>query len=215
MKSVGQILKKERQKQGKTLNQIHRETKIPEKNLIALETDDYASLPPATFIKGFIQIYAKSLDLDEKKLIAIFRRDWQKKEQTKIIPEGLTKPLDGQSSFWSPKTAMVLIISLFLIVFLSYLGFQLKKYFSPPSLTVERPLENEKVKEQTVEIKGRANQDASVYINDELININESGNFSYELKLFPGENTIYIKAINRRGKETSISRKVKLVDKNP
>jgi len=113
MKSVGQILKKERQKQGKTLNQINRETKIPEKNLIALETDDYASLPPATFIKGFIQIYAKSLDLDEKKLIAIFRRDWQKKEQTKIIPEGLTKPLDGQSSFWNPKTTVVLISSCF------------------------------------------------------------------------------------------------------
>ena len=214
MKSIGQILKKERQKQGKTILQIHRETKIPEKNLIALETDDYASLPPATFIKGFIQIYAGTLDLDEKKLIAIFRRDWQKKEKARIIPEGLVKPLDGQSSFWTPKTAMILIISLFFAVFLSYLGFQLKKYFSPPKVVVERPLEDEETEEETIEIKGKADKDSSVYINDELINIDETGSFSYEFKLFPGENTIYIKAVNRRGKETIVSRQVKVVDKD-
>ena len=86
MKSVGQILKKEREKQGRTILQIYRETKIPEKNLLALEADKYSSLPSATFIKGFISIYAKALELDEKKLIAIFRRDWKKREEAKIVP---------------------------------------------------------------------------------------------------------------------------------
>ena len=171
-------------------------------------------MPPSTFIKGFISIYAKTLDLDDKKLIAIFRRDWQKKEKVKIIPEGLVKPLDEQSSFWTPKTAMILIISLFLAVFLSYLGFQIKKYFSPPKLVVEKPLNGDEIEGEIVEIKGRADKDSSVYVNDELINIDETGNFSYEFKLFPGESTIYIKAINRREKETEISREVKAVDKD-
>jgi len=213
MKSVGQILKKRRQNQGMTLKQIHQETKIPEKNLIALEADNYTSLPSATFIKGFISIYAKTLDIDHKKLIAIFRRDSQKKEKAKIIPEGLAKPLNEQSSFWTPRTAMILIISLFFTVFLSYFGFQIKKYFSPPKVVVERPLDGEEIEGEIVKVEGKADKDSSVYINDQLINIDEAGNFFYEFKLFSRENSIEIKAVNRRGKETLIYRKIKMVDK--
>jgi len=210
VKTVGEILKKERERQKRTLLQIHRETRIPEKTLIALEDNDFTSLPPATFIKGFIQIYAKSLGLNSKRLIAIFRRDWQKRRKTEVVPQGLTKPLN--KLVWTPKMTTFLIIGFIFVPFLGYLAFQLKNFFSPPPLVIETPLENEQIKEKSVAIKGKTEKDASVYVNDKLINIDEEGGFSYQLKLFPGENMIIITAVNRRGKQTSISRRIQAIE---
>jgi cytoskeletal protein RodZ len=212
MKTVGQILKKEREKQGKSIFQIHRKTKISEKNLIALEIDDYSSLPAATFVKGFIQIYAKALYLNPEKLLAIFRRDSEKKKQGKVFPQELA-PL-SKRTFWTPKLAVALASGLFLAVFLTYLGLHLKSYFSPPALLVERPAENEQIEKKTAEVKGKTDEGASVYVNDELIDIDEKGAFSYQLKLFPGTNTITIKAIDRQNKETEIIRQIQVIDKN-
>jgi cytoskeletal protein RodZ len=213
MKSVGQILKQERKKQKKSILQIHRETKIPEQNIIALENNNFASLPPATFVKGFIQIYAKNLGLDEKKLIAVFRRDWRKKEKTKIVPEELKDSLTRQKFVWSPKMTLILATSFFLTIFIAYLGFQIKNFFSPPKLTIEKPQENEQIRGKTIEVKGETDKGASVYLNDELINPDEKGSFTYELKVFPGENTITIKAVDRREKQTTIERQITVIDK--
>jgi len=210
MKSVGHILKKQREKQGKSLSQINRITKIPEKNLLALEADNYSLLPAPTFVKGFIQIYAKALDLDPEKLVAIFRRDSQKKEQSEVLPQGLT-PIT-KKTFWNPKLTISLAIGLLLAVFLSFFGFHLKNYFSPPILLVEKPVDNQEIKEEQVEVKGKTSKDVSVYVNDELINVDAKGEFNYQFKVFSGTNTITVKAVNSRDKETTISRQIKVLN---
>ena len=212
MKTVGEILKQERLKQRKTILQIHKETKVPEKTIKALEADDFTSLPPATFVKGFIRIYAQTLGLEPKKLLVIFRRDWQENKKGEIIPRGLARPLNQSGFSWTPKTTLILVISTITFLFLSYVGFQLARFLLSPKLIVESPLENQKVEKETVEVVGKVNKEASVYVNNQLIETDEEGKFSYQLKLFPGENTIEVKAIDRRGKETLISRKV-IVDK--
>ena len=213
MKSVGQILKQARKKKKKTLKQIQKETKIPEKNLKALESDNYAFLPPATFVKGFIELYAKSLDLDSQKLIAIFRRDWQKKEKTEIVPPGIEKSLIQKGFTWSPRLMIFLVVSLILTVFIAYFCFQIKNFFGSPKLVLEKPSENEEFQDKTVLVKGKATKEASVYVDAELVDVDDKGNFTYQLKLAPGENNIEVKAVNRKGKETIIERRVKLVDK--
>jgi len=209
MKSIGEIFKRRRIKQAKTLEQVHRQTKIPLKTLKALETDNFDCLPAATFIKGFISIYARNLGLDEKKLIAVFRRDWQKKESKEIMLSGLTTPFD-RVNFWTPKLAGILTGVFFLTIFLGYLGFQLKNFFSPPRLMVEKPTENEQVKTEELEVKGKAERQASVYINGKLIDLDQQGNFSYQLRVFPGENRLEIKAVNRRGRERIVERKIEV-----
>lgn len=212
MKSIGEILKAERLKQEKTILQVHKKTKIPEERLKALEANDFTSLPPATFTQGYIRSYAQVLGLDPKQLTAIFKRDWQEGKKGEIIPKGLEKPIDKQSFGWTPKMTLMTIISIIAALFLSYFGFQLTKYFLPPDLVLEQPEDNQKINQEAVEVKGKVSQEASLYINNQLVDINEDGNFSYSLKLFPGENTIEVKAVSRRNKETIISRKV-VVDK--
>lgn len=209
MKTFGGILKEEREKQGKTILEIHRETRIPEKTLVALEANDFTSLPEPTSLKGFIQNYARTLGLDDKPLIAIFNRDWRKQETPKIIPSGLTKPLDQPNSFWTPQTMIILGLSIIITIFLIFIGFQIKNYYASPKLIIDKPQDNETIKSKAVTVSGKTNPDVSVYINEELGNVDEDGNFTYELELFPGENTITVKAVNRHKKTTTVIRKVK------
>lgn len=211
MKTVGEILTTERIKQHKTLLQIHRQTKIPQKTLIALEANDFNHLPPAIFIIGFIKIYSQVLGLSSEKLLAIFRRDWQKKDTKEILPLVLKQSDEQAKLHWTPKiTGLVLIFAL-IALFLAYFGFQLIKLLTPPTLTIEKPLENQEINQETVEIIGQSSPDTGVYINDQLVNTDENGRFSYQLRLFPGENTINVTAIDRREKKTTVTRKVKLV----
>jgi len=206
MKSVGSILQEERKKKEKSIEQINKLTKIPIETLKKIENDNFGKLPPTAFTKGFVRNYAKSLGLDEDKLAAIYRRDWEKKGE-KEAPffkkdKGLGK------SFWNPKTTGFIIGGFLVLILAGYLGWQIKEYFSPPKLVVEQPMDGEEISKDEVEVKGGVDKEASLYINDELIDIDESGAFSYSLKIYEGENEIEVKAVDRRGKETVVERKI-------
>ncbi|PIS09119.1 hypothetical protein COT75_03165 [Candidatus Beckwithbacteria bacterium CG10_big_fil_rev_8_21_14_0_10_34_10] len=213
MKKVGQILKEARISQGKTLLEIYKETKISENNLKALEKDKYQDLPEAIFVNGFIQTYAKVLGLSGEKLTAIFRRDGQKKEKVLLVPLGLKKSLLKGSFFWNPKTAVVLLGFFLITIFSIYLGIQIKGYFSPPKLSLDLPLEGQIVVDNKVLVKGKTDEDVSLFVNDNLVNLDDKGNFSLEFDLLTDEDLIVVKAQDRRSRETVIERKLKVVDK--
>lgn len=68
----GEYLRQIRMSQKKELSDIAQELKIPEKQLMALEKDDYNALPEAPFIKGYYRAYAKFLHVDATALIHRF-----------------------------------------------------------------------------------------------------------------------------------------------
>ncbi len=73
MESPGEYLKRERELRGITLDAVHEVTRVQKKHLVALEADDYGSLPHPTFVKGFIKAYCHMLGLDEND--AVLRYD--------------------------------------------------------------------------------------------------------------------------------------------
>jgi cytoskeleton protein RodZ len=68
--SFGAQLKKEREKQGITLEEIALSTKIGTRMLRALEEEHFDQLPGGIFNKGFIRAYARCLHMDEEQAIA-------------------------------------------------------------------------------------------------------------------------------------------------
>lgn len=68
----GEYLRQIRMSRGKELTEVAHELKISEKQLIALEKDDYNALPEAPFIKGYYRAYAKFLNADATALIQRF-----------------------------------------------------------------------------------------------------------------------------------------------
>lgn len=208
MKTIGEILKAERERQLKSLKEISKKTKIPLKTLTALEVNDFASLPPQAFTQGFIKNYAQELGLEPKRLLAIFRRDLIPKQNSGQLKFGL----ETESGLrWRPKMTLILAVVLFLMAFGGYLFFQLRHYWGQPELEIIAPHENETVQEKIIKVEGKTDPEVTLKINDQVVSLNEQGNFQKEIEVFEGENMILIEAISRIGKKTEIERKIHYV----
>jgi len=68
----GEYLRHIRLAQKRELADVSKALNMPIKTLEALESDDYKSLPEATFIKGYYRIYAKYLNVDASAIIQRF-----------------------------------------------------------------------------------------------------------------------------------------------
>ena len=68
MTSVGETLRREREKQDRAMAEIAEELCITQRYLRAIEEDDLKSLPGTFFYKSFVKQYAALLDLDPNKL---------------------------------------------------------------------------------------------------------------------------------------------------
>src|SRR2546423_904979 len=66
MKSVGAILRTERERQGRETAEIAEELCITQRYLRAIEQDDLKSLPGTFFYKSFVKQYAAILSIEEK-----------------------------------------------------------------------------------------------------------------------------------------------------
>src|SRR5580698_8133932 len=64
MTSVGEILRRERQAQGREMPEIAEDLCITQRYLRALEEDDIESLPGTFFYKSFVKQYAALLGLE-------------------------------------------------------------------------------------------------------------------------------------------------------
>ena len=70
--SLGPYLKKSRETQGLSLDQVASLTRIQAKFLQALEDEEFQSLPEQVFTRGFVRTYARSLGLDEEDTLRRF-----------------------------------------------------------------------------------------------------------------------------------------------
>jgi len=85
METLGSYLREEREKQGKTLKQIAEKTCISRTTLHALEDDREDQLPPASYLRGFLKLYALELGLNTEELL-------ERLPQQEPEPAGLTLP---------------------------------------------------------------------------------------------------------------------------
>ena len=69
---IGKILSQGRAKKGWTLDQVSKKTCISRFQLEAIEKGDIKKLPARAYVRGFIQSYAKVLDLDATPLLELF-----------------------------------------------------------------------------------------------------------------------------------------------
>ena len=87
--SLGHYLKKEREKKNISLRDVSRNTRVREHLLEAIEADRYDLLPSPTFVKGFLQSYAKYVGLDPNEIVLRFQNVMKgpQKEEPSPPPE--------------------------------------------------------------------------------------------------------------------------------
>jgi cytoskeletal protein RodZ len=75
MPTVGEILAAERRRQGKSLADAVDGTKVRSRLLDALENGRYDDLPDPAYVKGYIQSYARYLEIPVEPLLDEFRKE--------------------------------------------------------------------------------------------------------------------------------------------
>ena len=75
MAMLGDILRREREKQGLTLKDVEEETSIRTLYIDAIENGQYDVLPGEVYVRGFIKNYAAFLKLDANELLEAYRQE--------------------------------------------------------------------------------------------------------------------------------------------
>lgn len=199
-KKVGQILAEERQRQSITLSHMSQLTKIKISYLQYLENNQFDKLPPCTFVKGYIKAYARVLDLDQKSLLALLRRDFQEDNQGQLQSREFISPVVRKQHMWHSVTLIAVVIATIFFTLLGYVGWQWHNLNKPPNLEIYSPTDNEFVSSQIV-VSGQTDVESMVSVNAQPVALKPDGTFRTEVYLpKEGITTLTVEAIDQRGK---------------
>lgn len=197
MITAGEVLKNKRELLKKNLDRVSADTKIQKRFLEYIENNQFEYFDSEVFLTGFIKIYAKYLDLDTSKVLALYRRSnpnkatrntTNKKEGPKPLKKLKKKPT------LEPKLIITILLGVFLLAIFAYIGFQIYKFQRPPSLEITSPIPDSEVQTKDVLVEGKTDLESIIEVNGTAVETNEQGEFNYEVTLKEGLNTITIKA---------------------
>ena len=231
---VGEILKQAREEKDISLGEISREIKVREKYLEKIEKGEYENLPPDVYARGFVKRCASFLGLDSERIVFLYKRERNIQEKIsrqkpanlkakKKIKSGKKNNFkkrdffknDFTGSFSKRKLFIITpkILTFLLGVFVLagavfYLWHQVSSFNAAPYLYISEPADDETISWDYVNIKGRTEKGAEIKINGEAVYLDSAGNFSAEINLQEGLNTIIIEAENRFGRKVSVTRRI-------
>ncbi len=88
----GKILAAQREAMGWSVEQVADQLKLAVRQVVALEAGDYASLPGAAVVRGFVRAYAKVVKLDAVPLVAMIPLDTPSAAETATSVVRQNKP---------------------------------------------------------------------------------------------------------------------------
>jgi cytoskeletal protein RodZ len=199
MKTFGQTLASAREKKNLSHITLSKKLHIPLDTLIALEQEQTENLPAQPLVRGYVQLLAHALDLNEDGLLALWRRDFSITKKT-ALPGRRRQHWFIRQNF-SPRNfslALLLVAGIFGSLFVLLQWRQLNK---PPELALSAP-ENMSVVTSPVTVSGKTHPNNTVVINTQPTSLDPQGRFEQELELPPGERAIVVSAKDNRGRES-------------
>lgn len=95
MDRVGELLKKTREQQHRTLSDIADVTRISKSTLAAIEEGKDGFLPPPSYVRGFLRLYATELSLDPEEVLQLY--ETQMRNDRKWEPHKELQPEPGRA----------------------------------------------------------------------------------------------------------------------
>lgn len=201
MTKAGEKLKEKRLEKGLSLEDISKSTKIKPEFLEFIEAGKYDKLPSVSYAQGFVRNYARFLRLNEKEIMAIFRREFEGEKLYRVLPRGFeSKDEFPIKRFKIGRSGIFIILGL--LIFLGYIAFQYRYAVINPPLDITSPKNLSQISSSQVTIYGKTDPNATIYIDSNSVSVDEGGNFYKTINVFPGKITITVKAINKFLKQT-------------
>lgn len=203
-------LKSVRDAKQLTLDQLSRKTNIAVMHLKAIEACDFDALPEGDiYRKHFVRRYAEALGVDADSYLSQFV------EEERQVPPSQQEIRERRREMKTllsnvPATLRRCAAAVAVLVFVSYLGFQVKRIVQPPQLTLLSPVDGMVSQAEEVVVKGATEREARVTVNGEEIQNSEEGTFEQSIVLTPGLNTITVTAQKKHGKQIEETRYIVL-----
>lgn len=203
--TLGERLREVRSEARASVREAAEATGVSVHHLEALEAGEYSRLPGDVYTRNFLRRYARFLKLNDESVMRYYES-----ERTVLKPaeRRLPGPLHSASSVTLVLLARRSLIGLGILAILGYLGWELGKIVTPPSLVLESPTQSGITHAATVEVRGKTDPEASVFLNGQSIFVAEDGSFRELVDLTPGRNSLQVTAVKKRGKRYTISRDV-------
>lgn len=125
MAELGNLLRTARERQGISLKEAEEATRIRQRYLEGLESDEYSTLPAPVYTRGFLRSYAKFLQLDVDEVLD---------EYDRLLPVRDVRPVRARreptvsTRGWSGPDVRTTAVAVLLLVSAAGLAFFFKQY---------------------------------------------------------------------------------------
>lgn len=200
---LGQRLKEERLSKNLTIEEVAKATKIRPQFISAIEQSNYKQLPSKAYAQGFVKNYVSFLGLPIRDSMAMFRREFDEREYVEVLPESFTqqKEIPLYKINWY-KTALG--IAVIFILLAGFLFFQYRAALFDPSVRIISPKDNSTISSDDLSVKGNTDSNNTVVVNNDAAYVDTGGNFTKNVTLFQGKNTITVIVANKFGRKKII-----------
>lgn len=207
IKTIGSILKEKRKEKKLELKDVSTEIKIGIHYLQALEDGNYTKFPSEVYLKGFLKNYAKYLDVNTEKALAMYRRENERKQNDTIINIASKGKQGPKAITFTPNKIIAGIAILAIIMILIYLSTYIGKVVRVPKLEITSPVAitteesgSYKTDANFITISGLADIGSTLTINEQELKLNNFEKFSQEFNLEEGQNEFDIKSESQFGR---------------
>lgn len=201
--SVGRLLVQARRLRKLSLDEISDELKIPAHHLRALEEGDLSVFSAEVYARGAFVQYANFLGIHAEATQHAFLRVLSGARE--FVPLRVHRPRSWLASKISPRWILAgVLVSVALLVG-SYIAWQVQSFLRLPALALSEPV-SDVIPGATVLVRGTAENEARVSINDEAALLDTNGQFYATLTLHPGINVLRVEAVNAAGRKRIIER---------
>jgi cytoskeletal protein RodZ len=202
---LGEVLRTARESKGVDLARVERDTKIRARYLAALEKGDYRDLPGAVYTKGFLRNYGQYLGVDPEYLVDLYRIEIGGGAAERL-PTAPPRPITvrgGRAFVITPAAVLVAILTVGVILFVAYLGYEFVTFAGAPVLKVTEP-SGDVASWPSLQytVKGVTEPNSRVTIDglreNPQVMADGDGNFQVVVTLVPGSNVITVSATDPR-----------------
>jgi len=206
-KTLSEFLKEKRQSKNLSLEKLSDLTKIQIFSLEALENGQFEKLPPSVYRSGIFKRLAKYLGVDEKEIAEMYNNETRVIEAS-VDYKNIAEPKKENFRFVLTPRKFIIALSMVLSVSLfAYLWYQFDFLIGPPNLAINLK-EDLITKDETFALIGKTDSRVDLTVNGENVYVSPDGNFSKDVLLASGINSIEVKVINSFGKTTQIIKQI-------
>lgn len=207
METLGEYLKDTRESLRFTRNQIYRLTQIPIIYIEALERSDYENLPADVYVKGFLKSLGAVYKVDSEILLDQYSQEKGLERSMRGTGEKQKKYAISRLTV-TPKTITIFSVSIIILLTVGYLFWQVRSVSIPPFLDVQSPAGDISLESRSILLRGSTEIGARVFVNEQEVLVEETGEFLEVINLIQGTNNILIRSENKFQNFTEVSRVV-------